>query len=39
MILEYCGKVKLVFRFCKVLAQDLKYTCLIFTWIEFQIKN
>lgn len=39
MILEYCDKVKLVFRFCKVLARDLKYKCLIFTWIEFQIKN
>lgn len=39
MILEYCDKVKLVFRFCKVLAWDLKYICLIFTWIEFQIKN
>lgn len=39
MILEYCDKVKLVFRFCKVLARDLKYICLIFTWIEFQIKK
>lgn len=38
MILEYCDKVKFVFRFCKVLVRDFKYICLILNGQNFKLK-